>query len=633
MTHLLLSASEPGTALSWRWTLTEPDGKFIDDHQICVDPAEWQYRALTGLYEWLRDNPDPDQVLAEIGDWAATRLLGRIGETLADYAPVAVLVTFPAAATALGAAPVELARVAGRSLAARGVSLVIDLPAAAPRVGNRGPLAGHGLGPVPLRVLGLFSLPDGTRTLNLRRERHELERLAGELSGRGYAIELRVLQYGTTRATLTEAAEDGDGWDVVHLLGHGGAGGFTLERSDGTADRITAGELADLVEPLRNRVRLVTVSSCRSAEAGSDSARSLAADLAGRLRCAAIGMRYPVTETFAAAFGNELYRLMFERNVPLAQARATAVRTATAGPPTPARPAVSAGAPALYGRTALDLRLPAPATGAPLEMTHEAAKLAGFPAQPARFAGRTAVMSRAAQALAPRSGRSGIVIQGDTGTGKTALALEVAYTQRRNFRTLIWHQVSPAPAIATALGELATDIDAKIGNLGLRTRLDSRPRFRAFLPVLTELFERERILLVIDDATPLLSAAGSWRDDDMRLLVEALAGHAGLSRVIITTRRPVAGLTAPGMIAEPLPPLTDAESMVLAWDLPGLAGLLDGHAPPLAEQQARGLAARVLTVSRGNPEMLLRADALARDPAVLVRWLLDAAADWPLGQA
>ncbi len=625
MAHLLLTADKPGTALSWRWTLAEPDGKSIDDHEIRVDPAEWQYRALTGLYEWLRENPGADagKVVTEVGDWTASRLFGRIAAALAEYAPVAVLVTVPEAAAALAAAPVELARVDGRNLAARGVSFVIDVPGAAPR--TPGPPAGS----QPLRVLGLFSLPDGTPALNLRRERYELERLARELSGRGYAIELRALQYGTTKGTLTEAVGEGDGWDVVHLLGHGDIGGFTLEHPDGTADRITAGELAELLEPLRNRVRLVTVSSCRSGEADSDSARSLAADLAHRLRCAAIGMRYPVTESFAAAFGYELYRLMFERNMPLAQARAMATRTATAGAATPELPAESAGAPALYGGSALGLRLPAPATGAPLEMTHEATKLAGFPAQPARFAGRTAVMSRVAQALAPRSGRPGIVIAGDAGIGKTALAVELSYTQRRNFYTLIWHQVSPAAPIATALTDLAADIDRKIGRLGLRARLGDRPGFRAFLPVLTELFERERVLLVIDNATPLLSDAGSWRDDDMRLLVNALTGHAGLSRVIVTTRRPIPGLAASRVLSERLEPLTHIEAVLLARDFPGLAGLLDGHAPPLTEAQALGLSARLVKAARARPGLLTRAAELAADPAQLAAWLPTVAADQP----
>ena len=88
---------------------------------------------------------------------------------------------------------------------------------------------------------------------------------------------------------------------------------------------MTSGELVGLLGPLRPRVKLVTVSACESAErvahqqlkllvpvsdADADSAvadpagsaTALATELARRLGCAVIGMRYPVTESFAATF-------------------------------------------------------------------------------------------------------------------------------------------------------------------------------------------------------------------------------------------------------------------------------------------------------------------------------------------
>src|SRR5208282_1373547 len=64
--------------------------------------------------------------------------------------------------------------------------------------------------------------------------------------------------------------------------------------------------------------------------AGTDTA--LAPDLARRLGCAVVGMRYPVAESFAAAFAGELYRLLFMKGLPLAAARAAATAAAAAGP-------------------------------------------------------------------------------------------------------------------------------------------------------------------------------------------------------------------------------------------------------------------------------------------------------------
>jgi hypothetical protein len=528
------------------------------------------------------------------------------------------------------------------------VSLVIDLGGVAP-VPSRPPAD-------RLRVLGLFSLPDTSAALNLRRERHELERLVGELAGSGRAVSFRSLQYGTTRQMLIDAVEDGEGWDVVHLSGHGKAGTFVLERPDGSRDPVTGEELVELLSPLRPRVKLVTVSSCDSAErvarrqlellagrpdadaAGSTSAdgdwdgsvKGLATDLARRLGCAVLGMRYPVAEPFATIFAGELYRLLFDKGMPLPKARATATATAAAGPVTVDRPALSAGVPALYGASALGLRLAAPWTGAPVRFTHEATKLAGFPREPARFVGRVAAMARAGQALAPRSDRSAIVLHGMDEIGKTTFALELAYTQRDNFPTLIWHAVSQHRTgdIAAAASELAATLDQNIEGLGLGSLLDDTAKLRAFLPRLTELFERNRILLVIDNADPLLTTTRTWRDDRMKLIVEALTGHAGLSRVIITARREIAGTDTRAVLAEPVTPLPRTEAVLLARELPRLCALLDGEAPPLNPANARGLAWRVLKAARGHPRLLEAADEQATDPAALAMSVLAAEKAW-----
>ena len=52
--------------------------------------------------------------------------------------------------------------------------------------------------------------------------------------------------------------------------------------------------------------------------------------------------------------------------------------------------------------------------------------------------GRTAVMARASAALAPRSGAAGVLLHGMPGGGKTACALELAYTHEHAFERLVW---------------------------------------------------------------------------------------------------------------------------------------------------------------------------------------------------
>ena len=41
---------------------------------------------------------------------------------------------------------------------------------------------------------------------------------------------------------LAEIADTGDGWDVLHLSGHGGPGLFVLEHADGSPDPVAVAD-------------------------------------------------------------------------------------------------------------------------------------------------------------------------------------------------------------------------------------------------------------------------------------------------------------------------------------------------------------------------------------------------------
>ena len=204
-----------------------------------------------------------------------------------------------------------------------------------------------------LRVLAVFSLPVGSTALNLGKERSDLALLLRRVAAtHRRAIELRVLQYGVTEERLRELVEDGDGWDVVHISGHGDQGGFLLENRDGTPRPVTSDQLAAWLEPLGERVKLAVVSACSSAaltavehlrllgveapapaepaaaanaaEAGIPGANArgpyrgaIAAELTRRLDCAVLAMRYPVTDDFAIALTSALYERLIGRRQPL----------------------------------------------------------------------------------------------------------------------------------------------------------------------------------------------------------------------------------------------------------------------------------------------------------------------------
>ena len=663
--------------LAWRWVLTEPGGAFVADHQVHLEAGEPGWEAFTDLDGYLRWRADPqDRVASEAalvaaaGRWTGERVFGAVGHALTARAPAVVRVVVPALARVVAFRPLELAIVAGHPLAAQGVTLVMEVAGKA--AGTKRPVGQR------LRVLGLFSLPEGGgAALNLRRERFELARLVqdtAEVTGRG--VELRVLQYGVTRDRLRTVMREGAGWDVVHISGHGGRGAFVLEHPDGSPDPVSSSELVELLAPAARQIRLVTASACSSAEltarehlqllglappvrdgtagapasaaagpAATEAGNSglvpvLAAALVERLDCAVLGMRFPVVDDFAIALNRELYGLLIGQGQPLAAAVGIALPDLVAGEATPACPALSAGTPALFGGRAVDLVLTAP-QGTPLVFDAERTKLAGFPAQPERFVGRVGVMVRANAALAERSGASGVLFYGMAGAGKTACALELAYTQEDNFRVLAWYKApDEGHDITTALTDLAVVLEQKLPGLKLAHLLDDADALGAFLPALTEFAERSRVLVVIDNIESLLTEQGEWRDGRWGLLIGALTGHAGLSRVVLTSRRRPARLDG-RVRTEAVHALSRDEAVLLARELPHLGALiagtpLDGGGPGQAaagraatgQAAGRELAARVLAAAQGHPKLLELADGQASDPARLDKLLGSAGQEW-----
>ena len=119
-------------------------------------------------------------------------------------------------------------------------------------------------------------------------------------------------------------------------------------------------------------------------------------------------MRYPVDDDFAIALSGKLYDLLARQGQPLPRAVAMTLSHLTYH--TDRRfPALSMAAPAIFGATAAGLTLKAPERTGPVSYATGNLKMAGFPPQPDRFVGRTAVMARSSAALA-RSRQSALVI-------------------------------------------------------------------------------------------------------------------------------------------------------------------------------------------------------------------------------
>ncbi len=645
MAGLRLVASEVGGPGSWLWRLLGPGDKLIAHHQVAVDVQSWEWQALIDLPTGLSTHLDPadrlgseEKLVAQVGDWTAEHVLGPLAPILADRAPVAVSVQVPASAPWLLGLPLGVARVGGEYLVTHGVAFACSFEGqevvAKDPVGER------------LRVLAVFSVPAGQSLLDLRRERKGLGELVAEVAGGGTprALDLRVLQYGATAERLREALDEDEGWDVVHFAGHGEPGRLMLEDEAGKPTVVDTAELVKWLRKARHRLKLVSLSACSSGafvvaqtlkdmdveahdlapEPTVGASHGLALEVMDRAETTVVAMRYPVVDDFAIAFGLALFRGLWDKGKDTAAATAWALERSVTFPPTAAAPALAAFTPAVFGPAAGALHL-APPEGTP----QTDLKMAGFDAEPARFVGRVAVMTRANAALARHSPQRGVVLHGMAGAGKTACALELAYGQRGNFAELVWCRcpnegTGTDKEAADALGKLAGRLDTAL-RLPLAGKADKLDQIEALAEQISEAMENTSVLVVLDNVESLLSAQGSWLDPRWKALVTALVTHPGRGRVVLTSRRPPTGLD--GLAVEAVHALGPHEAVLLARQLPNLSRLLKGETVATRDS-GPALVRAVLEATGGHPKLLELANAQVGTGPVLDAMLADAAQQW-----
>jgi hypothetical protein len=638
-------------ATRWRWTLYDGAGGFLADHSVRLDPTKREYAGFTDLGGWLDYNQPiypPAQQLAELGQWMGEHVFGGVRAALWERRKspaVTVHVVVPRQALELLARPFELARFEdGSGFVDEGVRFVYQLERSAARAADKEPAE------QAVRILAAFSLPLRAGALNLRRERFGLQRLVRELTQtRGLAIELRVLHYGATRETLANALEEAEGWDVIHLSGHGERGELLLEDESGGSDSVDAGELGELLEPARSRLKLLVLSACYSGASSHAAARaqvglgdattrgeagaeavgtvlpSLALALSQELDCAALAMRYPVGDVFATELMLSLYGKLLDRRRPLPDALNLALEEALAGDAE--RPPLSSATPILVGPLAAGLKLvpgSVPALG--FDSLPAVGLGIGFPPEPERFVGRMQPMLRASRALAPRSPQRAVLFYGMAGAGKTACALELAYRHEQGrFKGYVWYSAPQEGSdISTAFFALMQDIQSQLNapQLGLTATLNDPEQFRRLtLPRLRALLQQHSLLLVLDNLETLLTPAGEWRDPLWGDLMTVLVGHEGPSRTVLTSRRPPAGLADnPRVAAEAIHALSLTEGLLLARELPNLSRLF-------GDKEGMKLLHETLRVVQGHPKLLEMADGVAADRAALARRLAASAGE------
>jgi hypothetical protein len=661
---LRLEARDYRDLARWRWALTdEATGAFIADHEVRLDARDWQFEAfadLTGYLSWHvapdRQAEDEARIVSDVGAWIGSQVLGQVVAALAERQSATVRVVVPPEAAELLYHPLELALVNGKPLAAQGVTLVMDTGTAG--AATTGPPGDR------LRVLGLFSLPEGSHALNLRRERVALVALIKGIAATGKAAHVRVLQYGVTRDRLRDVLREAEGWDIIHVSGHGRPGELLLETAAGQPDPVSQAELAELLSLARGRVQLVTLSACWSAAIMANEQRrlfglpaqgrgqdrkanalarpltdrepapesgALATTLSRHLSCAVLAMRYPVTDEFAIRLSAELYRLLADKGQQLPRALGMTLRQLLQAPQAAgdaAWPMLSLGTPALFGPAAVDLRLAAPSRSELLSSDTDALKMAGFPPAPERFVGRTAVLAQSSAALAPDAGAAGVLLHGMPGGGKTACALELADGHKESFDRLVFYKApDDGLDITGALTDFAFTLERDLPGFQMAEALVSAERLDGFLPRLTELMEQGRILIVIDNLESLLSESGSWRDDRWGLVANALCARSGPGRLILTSRR-LPTVALPGVRVEAVDVLSADEALLLARELPNLSALKLGKVQGIDPNVSKQLARNAITMAQGHPGLLELAEGQASNPGHLLELVKTGDQEW-----
>ncbi len=83
---LILEADDVRDACHWYWRLKDPNGATLADHEVELDPADWQYQAFLDLYGYLVHHVAPDRweqeetrLVPQVGEWIGDQVLGPRG--------------------------------------------------------------------------------------------------------------------------------------------------------------------------------------------------------------------------------------------------------------------------------------------------------------------------------------------------------------------------------------------------------------------------------------------------------------------------------------------------------------------------------------------------------------------------
>jgi hypothetical protein len=277
----------------------------------------------------------------------------------------------------------------------------------------------------PFRVLAVASCPPGLPTLDLARERQQLEESSLAVEG----IELRFLERATPDV-LRDALLD---WQphALHYMGHGdfdpqtGEGVLVLEGPAGIASPLRGKALAALLQG-SHPPALVVLNACDTARpaprSGLDPFAGVAMALLQGGLLAVVAMQFPISDSAALAFSRRLYGRLAKGDP--VEAAVTEGRLAIYQEN---NASLEWATPVLFSRVAKILET---SVHVPTRIAEHIDEFDLYIQEKTRgFVGRQFVFD-AVQKFIEEKSRGYFIVRGDPGIGKTALMAEMARTKK-----------------------------------------------------------------------------------------------------------------------------------------------------------------------------------------------------------
>jgi tetratricopeptide (TPR) repeat protein len=467
--------------------------------------------------------------------------------------------------------------------------------------------------PGPLRILVAISSPEGGGAV-LDYEQELRNVLKAVRTARQVDADVRVVAFATTAAI--RAALEAAPAHVLHLSGHASPGLFAFEHDDGAVRPLDADTFVDEAIPPGRMPAVIALAACSTNVAGATGAPSFAGRLLARGTSVVIASETSVTDVYATRVFARIYGRLASASEPdvvaaVSDARRTVQAELDASADERDRQLGSLGEWAV-------LSVLAPGGAVPIFDP----RVSEPPSPPAPRVTIGAVTARAVGDFVGRRSeqrhwptelvaeqRSGIVLHGIGGAGKTTLAEELV-------GRLLEHE--PGRVLAVQTGPLT--VEGVLGAMGsaLRRELLVRQQFEGTVAQALGIVARTDVpwsdrlailrqhvlgtvplLVVLDNFEDNLDQ-GALRDPILSALLAAWVADPGLSRLLVTCRYPfVLPDGAEQRLAfKALGPLSAAETRKLLWSLPALDDLTDAEVD------------RVWRMVGGHPRSLEYLDAL-----------------------